>query len=84
MIPPYVVVHSPRRTRLSLTIRPEDGVLEVRAPVGFPHSGIEAVLARNPELIASLQKRSERFAVSFLASGLRRGNFFFCAAAGIR
>ena len=76
MIPPYVVVHSPRRTRLSLTIRPEDGVLEVRAPVGFPHSGIEAVLARNPELIASLQKRSEKVRRQLPRFRFEEGEFF--------
>ena len=76
MIPPFVVVYSPRRTRISLTIRPEDGMLEVRAPEGFPRSRIEAVLARNPELIASLRKRGEAVRRQLPRFRFEEGEFF--------
>lgn len=76
MIPPFVVVHSPRRTRVSLTVRPEDGMLEVRAPEGFSRSRIEAILARNPALIASVVKRAEAARRKLPRFRFEEGEFF--------
>lgn len=76
MIPPFVVTTSPRRTRISLTIRPSDGMLEVRAPEGFSRSRIEAILARNPALIASLVKRGEAARRQLPRFRFEEGEFF--------
>lgn len=55
----FVLLPSPRRTRVVFSIRGEDGVLEVRVPEGFSRERAAKLVAANPKLIAGLRKRVE-------------------------
>ncbi len=63
MIPEFQIVYSPRRRRISFAVHPEDGRLEVRAPIGISSTEIARIVKANWELAEKLQQRARRLLV---------------------
>ena len=57
---PPVITRSARRRRVAFTIRPEDGRLEVLAPLRASAAEIERIIAHNPDLIERLRRQFEQ------------------------
>lgn len=73
---PFVVTYSPRRTRVSFTIRPEDGKLEVRAPEGYSMTILAQIVARNSAIIHDLRLRFSERSKSRVSFQFEEGEFF--------
>ena len=54
----FEIIRSPRRTRVAFRIRPDDGVLEVLAPVNIPEQCLADAVKRNADAIEKLRNKA--------------------------
>ncbi|MBS5532518.1 M48 family metallopeptidase [Victivallis lenta] len=73
---PPVITRSARRRRVAFTIRPEDGRLEVLAPLRASAAEIERIIAHNPDLIERLRRQFEQVEARRTVPEFREGGEF--------